>query len=139
MSDTTDNPTSPDPAAGVDELLATIRDALTDNVSTDIRSAGALACRAILGVLDPASRASIPPSTPSMPSPPTSPSVTSPFASLLSVIGPSNASASGTGSISREQLLALLAGGLRSLLTRSEPAYRTPPAQMPPRPSESKP
>jgi hypothetical protein len=136
MSDTTDNPTSPDPAAGVDELLATIRDALTDNVSTDIRSAGALACRAILGVLDPASRASIPPSTPS---PPTSPPLTSPFASLLSVIGPSSAAASGTGSIPREQLLALLAGGLRSLLARTEPAYRTPPAQTPPRPSEGKP
>jgi len=133
MSDTTDNAISPDPAAGVDQLLATIRHALAEDVGADVRSAGALACRAILGVLDPASRSSIPPSTAS---PTTPPSVTSPLASLLSAIGPSSMSPPGTSSISREQLLALLAGGLRSLLTRSEPAYRTFPAPTPTRPPE---
>lgn len=132
MSDTTDNTTSPDPDTGIDELLATIRHALAEDVGADVRSVGALACRAILGVLDPVSRASIPPSTPS---PPRSP-VTSPLASLLSAIGPSPTSASGTGSIPREQLLALLAGGLRSLLSRSEPAYRTFNARTPTRPPD---
>jgi len=133
MSDTTDHATSPDPAVGVDQLLAAIRRALAEDVGSDVRSAGALACRAILGVLDPASRASIPLATPQ---PSTSPSVTSPLASLLSAIGSSPTSASGIGSIPREQLLALLAGGLRSLLTRSEPAYRTFTAQTPTRPTD---
>src|SRR5687768_7127088 len=112
MSDTTDNATPRDHTAGADELLVMIRHALAEDVSADARSAGALACRAVLDILDPASRASI---TDSTPAPPTSPSVTSPFASLFSAIGRSPTSPSGPGSMPRDQLLGLLAGALGSL------------------------
>lgn len=124
MSDTTNNTTPPDPATGANELLATIRNALAEDVGTDVRSAGALACRVVLGMLDPPSRGSDMPST----SPASNPSsVTSSLASLFSAIGRPPSSSSGPGSIPREQLLGLLTGALRSVLSQSEPMYRTAP------------
>jgi hypothetical protein len=129
MSDTTTNTTPPDPATGVNELLATIRDALAEDVGADVRSAGALACRVVLGMLDPPSRGSDTPS----PSPASiSSSVTSPLASLLSAIGRPPSTPPGPGSIPREQLLGLLAGALRSVLSQSEPMYRTAPTGLRP-------
>lgn len=121
MTDTQDKPNPPNGAARLDELLTTIRDALAPDAAADARATGATACRAILGVLDPTSRASTPsaaalPSTlaPSTPQPSTS---SLPIASLLGAIG----------QIPREQLVEVI-GGLRWLLGQQGPAYLTRPA-----------
>jgi hypothetical protein len=125
MSDTTDTPKPPDLAPRLDELLALIRTALVQDAGADARSAGAIACRAILGTLDPTSRAGVPPvaATPPIPtSPAASSAVASPIATLLGAIG----------QVPREQLLEVI-GGLRWLLGQQGPTYRTSPAPVPPR------
>jgi hypothetical protein len=116
MTDTQDKPNATDPAHRLDDLFTTIRGAIAQDAASDARSAGALACRAILGVLDPSSR-----STPSVPTSPTSP--TSPLTAALGALG----------SIPREQILEFLVGGLRSVLTHRGPAYHTRPAPAPAR------
>jgi hypothetical protein len=128
MSDSPDNSTVSDSTSQLEELLTTIRTALAQDAGADSRSAGAIACRAILGTLDPASRSSTPfnripmvapgasstqPSTSSVPA--------SPIAALLGAIG----------LVPREQLLDVI-GGLRWLLGQPAPAYLTRPT--PPRP-----
>ncbi|HEU4735374.1 MAG TPA: hypothetical protein VFT22_46100, partial [Kofleriaceae bacterium] len=72
MADTHDTPNSSDPAHRVDDLLTSIRAALAQDATSDVRSTGALACRTILGVLDPSSRVTTHPAsaTPSSPSSP---------------------------------------------------------------------
>jgi hypothetical protein len=126
MSDTTDTPKLPDLAPRLDELLALIRTALAQDAGSDARSAGAIACRAILGALDPTSRAGVPPvaAAPPIPTSPaaTSPAATSPIVTLLGAIG----------QVPREQLLEVI-GGLRWLLGQQGPTYRTRPAPVPPR------
>ena len=127
MSDTTDTPKPPDLAPQLAELLALIRTALAQDADTDARSAGAIACRAILGTLDPTTRAGAPPvsTTPPVPTPSPTRSATSPIATLLGAIG----------AVPREQLLEVI-GGLRWLLGQQGPTYRTRPAPAPTRPPE---
>jgi hypothetical protein len=122
----TETLTSLDPAAGLDDVFTTIRSTLAEGPEANARSAGAVACRAILGVLDPSSRVSVPASKTADT---TQAPLTSPFSSLLLAFDQGPASAAGGGSIRREQLFALLAGGLRLLLAQSQPTYRTAPVQ----------
>lgn len=142
MSGTPDQQKTSDHAPQLDELLTTIRTACGPEAGADARTAGLIACRAILGVLDPASlaggtTATSPPrtSTPSTP--------TSPIANLLGAFGQVSPSAAAQqtspiaglmGAISqipREQLLDLV-GGLRWLLGQPAPAYLTRPVSPPP-------
>jgi hypothetical protein len=125
MADTQDNSCSPDSAHRLDELLATLRDALAQDAAADVRAAGVVACRAILGALDPASRPGAPftPVSPASPStPPSSTAPTSPLAALLGALG----------QIPREQLLDVV-GGLRWLFGAQGPTYLTRPTPTPPR------
>jgi hypothetical protein len=116
MTDTQGKPNATETAHRLDELVTTIRGALAQDAAGDVRSAGALACRAILGVLDPSSRSTTPaPSSPSSP--------TSPFTAALGAIG----------AIPREQILEFIVGGLRSVLTQRGPSYLTRPAPAPTR------
>ena len=117
MTDTQGKPNATDTAHRLDDLFTTIRGALAQDAAGDVRSAGALACRAILGVIDPSSRAT----TPSAPTSPGSP--TSPLTAALGAIG----------SIPREQILEFIVGGLRSVLTQRGPSYLTRPAPAPTR------
>jgi hypothetical protein len=118
MTDTQDKPNAPDNAQRLDELITTIRAALASDAGTDVRSAGAIACRAILGALDPTSR----PAPGVSPTPPSSAAASpqsSPIAALLGAIG----------QIPREQLLQVI-GGLRWFLGQQGPTYL--PRPMPP-------
>jgi hypothetical protein len=138
MSGTPDQQKTLDHAPQLDELITTIRAACGPEAGADARAAGLIACRAILGVLDPASLAG---TSPPRASPPSAP--TSPVATLLGGFGqvsPSAAAAQSSpiaglvGAISqipREQLLDLV-GGLRWLLGQPGPAYLTPPVSPPP-------
>jgi hypothetical protein len=144
MSDPQDKSDPPDHAHRLDELLNAIRSALAQDAGADARSAGAVACQAILGVLDPTSRASGGAGTPSRMS--TSPAATSPIATLLGAIRQLPATAASTstspiagllGAISqipREQLLEAI-GGLRGLLGQQGPTYLTRPTPPPMRPA----
>jgi len=105
----------PDTAHRFDDLITAIRSALAQDAAADARSAGAIACRAILGVLDPSSRTTTPPA----PTSPTSP--TSPIAAVLGAVT----------SMPREQILEFVAGGLRSMLTQRAPTYLSRPAPSP--------
>ena len=118
MTDLHDTSKPADTGHRLDELFATIRGAMADNAVGDARSAGALACRAILGILDPSSRSGPQPPTPPLPSSAASP--------LIAVLG-------ALGSVPREQLVETLLGGLRSILTQTGPTYLTRPAPAPPR------
>jgi hypothetical protein len=142
MSGTQDHQKSPDHTPQLDELLTTIRAACAPDAGADVRSAGSIACRAILGVLDPTSLLGSPTAaSPPRASTPATP--TSPIATLLGAFGqmsPSTASAPTSpiaglmGAISqipREQLLDLV-GGLRWLLGQPGPAYLTRPVASPP-------
>jgi hypothetical protein len=115
MTDTQDKNIPSETAHRLDDLFTAIRGALAQDAAVDARSAGALACRTILGVLDPSSRST----APSAPASPTSP--TSPLTNVLGAIG----------SIPREQIVELLVGGLRSILTQRRPTYLTRPAPPP--------
>ena len=118
MSDSTEILKSPGPAHRADELLTTIRDALAQDASVDVRSAGVLACRAILGALDPAARANasaVPSASPITPPSPGS----SIIGSLLAAIG----------TIPREQLVDAL-GGLRWLFGNQGPTYLSRPSPL---------
>jgi len=144
VSDTTDNPKSPDPAPRLDDLLAMIRGALSQDATAEARSAGALACRAILGALDSTSRASAPAAA--SPSPAvTSSTASSPFATLLGALAQTPLATSDTATspvgtllgairqIPREQLVEAVVGGLRSLLSSSGPTYLPRPMPTPTR------
>lgn len=98
-----------------DELLTTIRNALSQDAAADVRAAGTMACRAILDTLDPTSRAPGPqaPMFATQRPPAATPS-------LSAVVG-------AIGQIPREQILEILVGGLRSMLAKSGPAYLTRP------------
>lgn len=124
MTDTHDKPSPPDAAHRRDDLIATLRSALAQDASAEARSAGASACRAILGVLDSSSRAATAPAPPSSPSSPTSP--------IAAVLG-------AVTSMPREQILELVVGGLRSMLTQRAPTYLPRPAPAPARGSGGKP
>jgi hypothetical protein len=117
MSDSNDN-NNPDAASRVDDLVATIRNALATDASSESRATAASACRAILGVLDPTTRSNLPPSAPSPTS--TASAATSPLASALGAIG----------QIPKEQLLGFLVGGLKSLMSQSGPNYLTAPVRV---------
>jgi hypothetical protein len=145
MTDPQDKSNPPDHAHRVDELLNAIHGALAQDAGADARSAGAVACQAILGVLDPTSRASGGAGTPSPMS--TSPAATSPIATLLGAFRqlPATASTSTSTSpiaallgainqIPREQLLEAI-GGLRGLLGQQGPTYLTRPRPPPMRPA----
>jgi len=128
MTDTSDNPSTSDNTNRLDELITTIRAALAQDAGADARSAGAVACRAILGALDPTSRPTAgfspaPPSPAAKPSTTASPASTSPIATLLGAVG----------QIPREQLLEVI-GGLRWLLGQQGPTYLPRPAQPTTRP-----
>lgn len=128
MTDTSDNSSTSDNTNRLDELVTTIRAALAQDAGADARSAGAIACRAILGALDPTSRPTTgfspaPPSPAARPSTTASPTTTSPIATLLGAVG----------QIPREQLLEVI-GGLRWLLGQQGPTYLTRPAPAPARP-----
>jgi hypothetical protein len=143
MSDPTDDPRSPDPALRFDDLLGAIGAALAQEAGAEVRSAGALACRAILGVLDPTSRSNAP-LTPAA----TSPTAASPIATLLGALGrtppttspaaasPVAALLGAVGQLPREQLIEAIVGGLRSLLTPNGATYLTRPMPTPKRPPE---
>ena len=117
MSDSNDNNNS-DAANRVDELVATIRNALATDSTPESRATATSACRAILGALDPTSRSHVPPSATS----PTSAAsaATSPIVSALGVIG----------QIPQEQVLGFLVGGIRSLLSERGPTYLAAPARV---------
>jgi hypothetical protein len=127
VTDTQDKPNLPDNPPRFDELLTTIRAALAQDAGADARSAGGIACRAILGALDPTSRPGMP-FTPlptaaagaSSTQPPTSSVSASPIAALLGAIG----------AVPREQLVDVI-GSLRWLFGPPAPAYLTRPT--PPR------
>lgn len=133
----------PDNQHRIDELLNAIRSALAQDAGADARSAGAVACQAILGVLDPTSRVSTAAGTPSPVS--TSPATTSPLATLLGAIRQMPATAASTstspfasllgaiGQIPREQLFEFI-GRLRSL-GQPGPAYLSGPTPPPMRPA----
>lgn len=141
MTDMQDKPNPPNSAQRLDELLTTIREALAQDAGTDTRAAAAIACRAILGVLDPSSQ------TP--PAASTSPTVTSPLTGFLEAFSQMRASTSSPspstspiasllgafGQIPREQLL-LFIGGLRGLLSHQGPSYRTRPLPVPAHPTD---
>jgi hypothetical protein len=119
MTDTQDNTKPLDPAQRLDDLFAAIRNALASEAPADARSAGAIACRAILGVLEPPAPRAAVPAAPS-----------SPIGAALGAIG----------TIPREQLLEFVVGGLRSIFAQSSaPAYRSRPTPMPPRGSGGEP
>jgi hypothetical protein len=135
MTDSQDKSNMSDTASRLDEMLLTIRTALAQDAGPDARSAGTLACQAILGVLDSTSR----PHAPAAAGPPAS---TSSIATLLNAIGRSPATTSSTSSpvaallgaishISREQLLEAV-GGLRWLFGQQGPTYLARPAPAPP-------
>jgi len=124
----TDTPDNPDPPGHSDELIAAIRAALMPAASADARSAGTIACQAILSALDPTARpvAGIAPA-PSSPSgaTPTLPSSSSPIGTLIAAVG----------QMPREQVLGMLGNGLRWLLAPQAPTYRgrpAPPTTRPP-------
>lgn len=119
MSDSTEILTFPGTTHRADELLTTIRAALAQDADDDVRAAGVLACRAILGALDPVIRAN----APAVPS--ASPMTSSSPAS--SIIGPMLAA---IGTIPREQLLDVL-GGLRWLFGSQGPTYLSRPSPLP--------
>lgn len=121
MSDTQDKPKPPDTDPRLDELLTTIRAALANDAAADMRSAGAIACRAILGALDPTSRANTPATAFS--TTPSAPSSTSPLTAALGAFG----------SIPREQVVEFIVGGLRSILAHKGPTYLTRPRPSPAR------
>jgi hypothetical protein len=131
MTDSQDKSNTSDTASRLDEVRLTIRTALAQDAGSDARSAGTMACQAILGVLDPTSR----PHAPATAGPPAS---TSSIATLLNAIGRSPATTSSTSSpvaallaaisqIPREQLLEAI-GGLRWLFGQQGPTYLTRPA-----------
>lgn len=120
MSDTNDDPKPPEPkspdaaAHPHESLLIAIRAALAPGAATDSRSAGAIACRTALGILEPAG-ARVPLPTPN--------ASTSPLDTAIGALG----------SVPREQLLPFIAAGLRSVLGRQPPTYRSRPNPPPPR------
>ena len=122
MSDTTDSLKLSDPTTHVDELLATVRAALAQDAAAEVRSAGTLACRAILRALDPAARTSTPVVFSPAPNPTAFPA-SSLITSVLATIG----------TIPREQLLELV-GGLRWLFGGQGPTYLSRPTLPPTRP-----
>jgi hypothetical protein len=117
MTDSQDKPNIPDSSSRLDELLMTVRAALASEAAAEARSAGAVACRAILATLDPQSRPAA--GSPSVsPSPATvPPTPQSPIAAVLGAIG----------QIPRERLFEVLSG-LRWLLGQPGPTYRPRPA-----------
>jgi hypothetical protein len=121
MTDSQDKSNTADSSSRLDELLTTVRAALAAEAGTDVRSAGAVACRAILAALDPPSRPAA--GFPSVTPPPATTSTALP-SQLAAVLG-------AIGQIPRERLFEVL-GGLRWLLGQPGPTYRTRPA--PPRP-----
>jgi hypothetical protein len=125
MSDTTDSLKPLDLTNHVDELLATIRAALAQDAAAEVRSAGMLACRAILRGLDPAARTS----TPVVSSPLLS-ATAFPASSLISSV------LATIGTIPRDQLLELV-GGLRWLFGGQGPTYRSRPTLPPTRPGSA--
>src|SRR5690242_8330371 len=86
VRDATDSPNSSDPALRLDELVETLRAALTQDAGAEVRSAGALACRTILGALDPTGRTGDSSAMPRSPAV-TSPTATSPIVALLGALG----------------------------------------------------
>lgn len=117
MSDVNDHET-PSAPPGIDDLFTALRSALANDATPEVRSAGANACRVMLGALDPASlrNAARPPTAP-----PTSSALGgSPLGGVLGALG----------SIPREQIVEFLVTGLRSFLTPSAPTYHLRP--MPP-------
>jgi hypothetical protein len=118
MSDPNDNNTS-DAASRSDELVSAIRTALASDASPEARATGANACRAILRGLEPAQvRNSAAPS--------------SPAASMLAGT-PLGTALGALNSIPREQILELIASGLRAVLGQgSPPTYRPAPVHRPP-------
>jgi hypothetical protein len=118
MTDPQDKPSPPDTTHRLDEMFTTIRSAFVQDAASNTRSAGALACRTLLGELDPPSRTTAPPTA-------TSPASPSPPSPITAALGP-------LGQIPREQLVALLVGGLRSILGQgTSPPYRSPPQRGP--------
>ena len=115
MSNPQDKSNTTEQTQRFDELLATIRAATAPDAAADARSAGAIACRAILGALDPASRPAV--GSPSVPQSTNHASATSPLAALFGAVG----------QIPREQLLGFF-GGLRRLLAAPGPTYLARPA-----------
>lgn len=142
MSEITDSPKSPDPTHRIDELLTTIRDALAQDAPIEVRSAGAIACRAILGALDPTIRTSAPTALLASHGA-ASFAASSPIATLLTALGqvptsmPGEAASPLTsllgaiGQIPREQLIGSLVVGLRSLFSSGRPAYLVRPMLVP--------
>lgn len=119
MTDTQDKPNPPATAHRLDDLITAIRSALAQDAAADARSAGAIACRAILSVLEPPAPRAAVPAAPS-----------SPIGAALGAIG----------SIPREQVLEFVMGGLRSLFAqRAVPAYHSRPKPAPPRGSGGEP
>jgi hypothetical protein len=112
MSDPNDSDGPGDAAGHVDGLVSSIRSALASEASADARAAGAVACRAILGTLEPAATRNAARSSSSLDA---SPLGATPSGATL-------------GSIPREQIVAFLVMGLRSLLGQgAAPTYRAPP------------
>jgi len=120
MSDVNDSHETPSFPPGIDDLFTSLRSALANDAAPDVRSAGANACRVLLGALDPASlrNAARPPAAP----PPSSPLSGSPLGAALGALG----------SIPREQIVEFLVTGLRAFLTPSAPTYHLRPMPVPP-------
>lgn len=139
MTDPPDSSSQPPAAHRREELLSTIRAALTDEAGADARTAGAIACRAILETLEPELAMDARQITSSAPA--TSAS-SSPLASLLATLGHMSASnpamagfLEAVGRIPREHLLQTV-GGLRWLLSQGGPRYLRRPPTGPLRPPE---
>jgi hypothetical protein len=127
MTDTPDNPSPPGNAPRSDELIAAIRASLAPAAGADARSAGTIACQAILSALNPTARpiSGVAPAPSS--STPTPPSSSSPIATLIAAVG----------QMPREQVLGMLGNGLRWLLAPQAPTYIARPAPPTTRPEGS--
>jgi hypothetical protein len=114
MTDNEDDPTS-DTTHPHQELVAAINAALAPQPDATVRSAGAIACRTALGIIEPSAPRPAP--APAPPVPPT----TSPLDTKLSALA----------GLPKEQLLPVIGLALRSVFGHKPPAYRSRPA--PPR------
>jgi len=115
MSESNDNK-STDTGSSNDDLVSAIRAALGPDASSEARTNAAHACRTILRGLEP---------TPARNGSP----ATSPAAMLAGT--PIGNALSALGSLPRDQVLQLLATGMRVLFGQGSPSYRAAPLHRP--------
>ena len=115
MSESNDN-NSTDARSSNDDLMSSIRAALAPDASSDARTSAAHACRTLLRSLEPAPARNGSPGA-------------SPAAMLAGT--PIGNALSALGSLPRDQVLQLLATGMRVLFGQGSPSYRAAPLHRP--------